>query len=172
MLGKPAKILVRTEDTSVEPHEQKLSVQPVSFLSTINPSITIQTYNGYEWSNVSIIKTLGYHMIMEVYVALPKFVKNNAHRKIICEASHPFIMEDGKRLYAVELEPGFKLRDWKLPLTDEIISCRIESVTEPIKRYDCLYSIAEEKTRSVVINDVMVGTSEEYHSRSRSDIIN
>ena len=160
MLGDPAKIIVRIEEGSIKSHGQKLCVRPLSSLLNVDPITKIQTYNGYEWSNVSVTKTLGYHVIIEINVVISRFMKNNAYSKIICELFHPFIMEDGKRLHAIELDPGFKLRDWKLPLTGEMISCKIESVTEPIKRYCCLYSIAEEKTRSIVINDVVVGTSE------------
>lgn len=128
------------------------------FLSPFTPHRKV--WNGFEWSSVECLFSYGFDTYLRIEFLVEK--TNGTKLGVIeCTMDHPFIMEDGKRLLARELEVGFRLREWKHQFYKNDVINTVFNI-ETVLYEDCpikFVSLKEEKSRSCVVNDILVGTN-------------
>lgn len=78
----------------------------------IKDLVGVQTniWNGYEWSKVTP-KITGYNQKM-------RHIKLSNGMELDCTNYHKFVMKDGSRVKAVDLQVGDKLAKWEYPVID------------------------------------------------------
>ena len=71
----------------------------------------VEVWNGYEWSLVTVRKTADSAQLMDVRVRMSNEATTIV-RTISCTPEHKFILYDGSRVDARDLEPGTELAPW------------------------------------------------------------
>lgn len=72
----------------------------------------VEVWNGYEWSTVTVRKTSDAAPLIDVYIQLRINRGTMTMKKLSCTLQHKFILPDGTRIDASELQTGMDLMSW------------------------------------------------------------
>ena len=147
-----------------------LCVAPETFIKTRNGRKIIsllenketEVWNGHEWSTVTVRKTADRAHLIEVEVLV-----NSRSCSVWCTPGHEFILANGSRTPAEELESGDVLKTWSDENGNEIHSKVI--MLKQGSRLSSTYCFTEPIHHQAVFNGILTGQCAEIVEHSDSE---
>lgn len=162
-----------------------LCVAPETKILTSNGEKTIselagqevQVWNGAEWSKVTVQQTGTYQPLLTINIATttvhPNGTSINEDISIDCTYYHKFILKNGRRVDAEELDTGVRLIEWTTP-TNYKVSHVVTSVIIKGRRGNT-YCFNEPILHAGVFNGILTGNCTEiieYSSPEETAVCN
>lgn len=115
----------------------------------------VEVWNGHEWSTVMVRKTSDRAHLIEVYIQVRIKGGSMTMKKLVCTPQHKFILPDGSRIDASNLETGMDLMSWTDDLGYEKEAC-VSMVTD-LQRVSPTYCFTEPLRHQGVFNGILTG---------------
>lgn len=122
----------------------------------------VEVWNGSEWSEVTVRKTAESAQLIDVYVNVNGLIKT-----LSCTPSHEFILKDGSRVAAEELDTGDILKVWADDKGIEHISKVV--MVKYTGRTSTTYCFTEPIKNQAVFNGILTGQCAEIVEHSDVD---